>query len=79
MLQMLGAYKVGSFEMRLLGMNCVLSDLQKISLDEVCLKQMTDDYPDWQQCDHGFMMCSSLENNSLTVSEVLVHYVILSI
>ena len=67
MLQMLGAYKVGCFEMRLLGMSCSMSDDQRLALDEVCLKRMTADYPDWQRFPEGFKMCSNLDNDQVTV------------
>ena len=68
MMDMLGAYSVGSFEMRLLTYNFQVSPDTQGDIDDVCLTCFTKHSSDWLDIDFGFHACSSNKSDSVQVS-----------
>ena len=71
MMDMFGAYSVGSFEMRLLTYNVHVSPAEHDAIDETCLQCFTANSSNWLNIEHGFHSCSVLHDGSVHVSFLL--------
>ena len=58
MMDMLGAYSVGSFELRLLTYDVHISPSLQDSLDDSCISCFTAHSAQWLEMEYGFHSCS---------------------
>ena len=71
MMDMFGAYSVGTFEMRLLTHNFQVSPSLHDSIDESCLDCFTKHSSSWLSIEFGFHACSTNRSESVQVRPIL--------
>ena len=67
MMDMFGAYTVGSFELRLLTLNVHVSPSEQENIDNSCLSCFSKYADQWLRIDHGFHTCSKYEDDRVQV------------
>lgn len=68
MMDMMSAYSVGSFELRLLTYRVQISPTALVKLDEDCLKCFTEHSAAWLEISHGFHICAEYHDDIVQVS-----------
>lgn len=72
-MDLLGAYSVGSFELRVLTYGLHVSPSEQDGIDEACLSCFTEHSAEWLTLAHGFHSCSAYQDGLLQVCDKLFH------
>ena len=74
-MDLLGAYSVGSFELRVLTYGLHVSPSEQDGIDEACLSCFTEHSAEWLTLAHGFHSCSAYQDGLLQVCEKIISFV----